>query len=318
MSPFSEGPRFNNTGDYFGKWPIVLTANRRGALPRSLKNIIGVDHAVVVVNDLDGAAQNWKRLGFTISPRGTHSAKMGTGNYTIMLGEDYMELLGVLGETEHNAPTRAFLARTGGGIERIAFTTPDAAAGAEEIRAHGYAPLGPTDFERPVTLPDGRHSAAKFATFQWPVDETPGGVRLFACQHKTREIVWIPELQRHANTAKHIERILMASPDPKADAEHLSRMTDLPAREQHDGSWLVPSGPRRADFVFLTRDGLGRHYPNVPISGLPERGGIGLVLAVGDLASAQRALGTSAVQSGEALVVPPAAANNAMLAFVAG
>ena len=37
----------------------------------SLKNITGVDHAVVVVNDLDGAAQNWKRLGFTLSPRGT-------------------------------------------------------------------------------------------------------------------------------------------------------------------------------------------------------------------------------------------------------
>ena len=62
----------------------------------SLKNIIGVDHAVVVVGDLDGAAQNWKRLGFTLSPRGTHSAQMGTGNYTIMLGEDYLELLGVL------------------------------------------------------------------------------------------------------------------------------------------------------------------------------------------------------------------------------
>ena len=48
---------------------------------------------------------------------------MGTGNYTIMLGEDYMELLGVLAATEHNAPTRHYLEQTGGGIERIAFTT---------------------------------------------------------------------------------------------------------------------------------------------------------------------------------------------------
>ena len=91
----------------------------------ALKNVIGIDHAVVVVRDLDNAAENWKRLGFTVSPRGTHSAKMGSGNYTIMLDPDYMELLGVLVETEHNAPTRAFLGKRGEGIERIAFTAVD-------------------------------------------------------------------------------------------------------------------------------------------------------------------------------------------------
>ena len=106
----------------------------------ALKNIIGIDHAVVMVADLDKAAANWKRLGFTVSPRGTHSAKMGSGNYTIMLDPDYIELLGVLAETEHNAPARAFLARRGEGIERIAFTAIDSAAGAEEIRARGYEP----------------------------------------------------------------------------------------------------------------------------------------------------------------------------------
>jgi hypothetical protein len=282
-----------------------------------LENIIGVDHAVVVARDLDGAAENWKRLGFTISPRGTHSARMGTGNYTIMFGEDYLELLGVLGVTEHNAPTRAFLSRTGGGIERVAFTTPDAAEGAREIQAHGYPPIGPTDFERPVTMPDGRHSAAKFSTFHWPLDQAPGGVRLFACQHKTRDTVWISELQQHANTARRIAQVMIVSPDPKADAEHLSRMIDLPARNEADAGWLVPSGSGRADFVFLTRDALGRRYPQAPLASLPERGGAGLVLAVEDLAKAQHATGTAGVRSGDALVVPPASANNAMLVFVA-
>ena len=112
----------------------------------ALKNVIGIDHAVVMVRDLDKAAENWKRLGFTVSPRGTHSAKMGSGNYTIMLDPDYMELLGVLVETEHNAPTRAFLGKRGEGIERIAFTAVDSAAGAEEIRARGYAARRPDRF----------------------------------------------------------------------------------------------------------------------------------------------------------------------------
>src|ERR1700736_7007162 len=103
----------------------------RGHKTVALKNVIGVDHAVVVVRDLDQAAENWKRLGFTVSPRGTHSAKLGSGNTTIMLGSDYIELLGILVETEHNAPTRAFLARGGEGIERIAFTAIDSADAAE-------------------------------------------------------------------------------------------------------------------------------------------------------------------------------------------
>jgi hypothetical protein len=282
----------------------------------ALKNIIGFDHAVVAVRDLDSAAENWKRLGFTVSPRGTHSAKMGTGNYTVMLGEDYFELLGVLTETEHNAPERAFLARTGGGVGRVAFTTLDAAAGAEEIRARGYAPIGPTDFERPVTLPDGRQSAAKFRTFHWPVDEAPGGLRLFACQHKTRDTVWIPELQKHANTARSIERVIVVSPEPKKDAEHLAHMIDGEVRGQPDGVFVVPSGSDRAEFAFLTRDSLARQYAGVSMAGLPERGGAGLVLVVDDLDAAQRAAGAAAVKSGAAVVVPPANGNGALLAFV--
>jgi hypothetical protein len=284
----------------------------------TLKNIIGIDHAVVVVKDLDGAVANWKRLGFTISPRGTHSAKMGSGNYTIMLGDDYMELLGVLAETEHNAPSRAFLARTGGGIERIAFTTLDAAAGSEEIRARGYEPLGPTDFERPVTMPDGTLSAAKFRTFQWPVDEAPGGVRLFACQHKTRETVWIPELQKHANSARAIKRAIIVSLDPQADAQHLARMIDGKVESGSDGAFRVPSGSDRADFAFMTRDRLAGQYPGVSLAGLPERGGAALVLEAGDLAAAEKSLGRAGVKSGAAIVVPPADANGVMLAFVAG
>jgi len=281
-----------------------------------MKNIVGIDHAVVVVGDLDGAAANWKRLGFTISPRGTHSAKMGTGNYTIMLGDDYIELLGILDETEHNAPSRAFLARTGGGIERIAFTTLDAADGAEQMRARGYAPLGPTDFERPVTMPDGSQREARFRTFQWPVDETPGGIRLFACQHKTRETVWIPELQQHANSATSIARVMIVSPEPKMDADHLARMIDGEVRSQPDGSFLVPSGPDRADFALMTRDLLGRQYPGVSPADLPERGGAGLVLVVNDLAAARQTAGAAAVSIGAAVVVPPAAGNGVLLAFV--
>ena len=281
----------------------------------ALKNVIGIDHAVVMVKDLDKAADNYRRLGFTLSPRGTHSAHMGSGNYTIMFDPDYMELLGVLTPTEHNAPARSFLEKRGEGIERIAFTAVDSAAGAEEIRARGYAPIGPTDFERPVTMPDGTLSAAKFRTFQWPTAEAPGGVRLFACQHKTRETVWIPELMKHANGAKRLKQVLIVTPEPSSDAAHLSRMIDIAGQSEPDGGVAVPSGGDRADFVFLTRDQLGKRHPEVSLAGLPERGGAGLVIAA-DIVSAKKALGATGVRSGGGICVPPAAGNGTLLAFV--
>jgi hypothetical protein len=282
----------------------------------TLKNVIGIDHAVVVVRDLDKAAETWKRLGFTVSPRGTHSAKMGSGNNTIMLDSDYIELLGVLVETEHNTPTRAFLAKRGEGIERIAFTAVDSAAGAEEIRARGYEPVGPTDFERPVTMPDGSLSAAKFRIFQWPIAEAPAGLRIFACQHKTRETVWIPELMKHANGAKRLKQVLVVSQEVDKDAAHLARMIDRDVRAETDGAVAVPSGSDRADFIFLTKDQLSRRYPAVPLAGLPERGGAGLVLATSDLAAAEKAIGSAGIRSGDGVCVAPAAANGALLAFV--
>jgi hypothetical protein len=280
----------------------------------TLKNIVGIDHAVVIVRELDQAAQNWKRLGFTISPRGTHSEQMGTGNTTIMLDPDYIELLGVLAPTEHNAPTRALLQKREG-IERVAFTTLDAAAGAEEIRSRGAMPIGPTDFERPVTMPDGTLSAAKFRTFHWPVAEAPAGMRIFACQHKTRETVWIAELMRHANGARRLKQVLLVAPEPAKEAAHLAQLIDGQTRSEADGAITVPSGGDRADFVFMSREQLARRYPNVPLAGLPERGAAGLVIAA-DLGKAENALGAAAVRSGQSLCVPPATANGTLLAFV--
>ena len=279
-----------------------------------LKNVIGIDHAVVMVRDLDHAAETWKRLGFTLSPRGTHSAHMGTGNYTMMLDPDYLELLGVLAPTEHNAPARTMLEKHEG-IERVVFTAVDSAAGADEIRARGYAPIGPTDFERPVTMPDGTKSAAKFRTCQWPVKEAPAGMRIFACQHKTREMVWIPELMRHANGAKRLREVLLVAPEPAKEAAHLSKMIDRETHTETDGAIAVPSGSDRADFVFMTKEQLGRRYPGVSLAGLADRGAAGLVIAA-DPSAAEKALGANGVRSGQSICVAPAKANGTLLAFV--
>jgi hypothetical protein len=140
-------------------------------------------------------------------------------------------------------------------------------------------------------------------------------VRIFACQHKTRETVWIPELMQHANGAKRLKQVVIVSPDPAKEAAHMSRLIDRDVRNEADGAVAVPSGGDRADFVFLTKEQLGKRYPGVSLVVLPERGCAGIVIAA-DLAAAEKALGATGVRSAGGVVVPPAAGNGTLLAFV--
>jgi catechol 2,3-dioxygenase-like lactoylglutathione lyase family enzyme len=280
-----------------------------------LKHILGADHVVVTVRDLDTAAAQWRRLGFTLSPRGTHSPQMGSGNYTIMFREDYLELLGVLHDTEQNKPTRDFL-KNREGIERTAFTTDDAAAGAAELEARGLKPLGPVHFGRPVDLPSGGKGEAKFNVFRWPLNENPGGMRIFACQHLTRNTVWIPELQKHVNNASRIVAIEILSPDPKAAAEHMSRLIDEPVSSAN-GAWRVRSGGKRADFLFYNAAGFAQRYPAAARAGDAPEGAAALVVGTTDLAAAAKALGPAGIAHDGMVSVPARAANGTIVSFVA-
>jgi catechol 2,3-dioxygenase-like lactoylglutathione lyase family enzyme len=280
----------------------------------SLKHILGLDHVVVTVRDLDASARHWERLGFTVSPRGTHSPILGTGNYTIMFGEDYLELLGILTETEQNKPTRDYLAKREG-LERAAFTTDDAAAGAAELKSRGLEALGPVHFGRPVDLPNGGTGEARFNVFRWPLDQNPGGLRIFACQHLTRETVWIPELQSHANGATRIDRVEVLAADPKAAAEHLSRLIDEPATAVGD-AWSVPSGGKRADFLFYDAASFAKRYPEAVRAGAADGGATAIVLATSDLDRAAKALGALAVTHDKAVSAPANAGSGVIVSFV--
>ncbi len=305
FAPRDESGRMQGDADISSKVETTLMA---------IETLAGLDHVVIVVRDLAAAAGRWRRLGFTVSPQGTHSAHMGTGNHTMMLGEDYLELLGVLTPTERNAPTRALLEKREG-IERAAFTTLDAARGVAALKARGLAATGPIDFSRPVDLPDGRQTEARFQTFLWPLDDRPGGMRIFACQHYTRDAVWLPNLTSHANTARRIKRIELVSQDPAAAAAHMSRLIDQPVQVK-DNVHRVESGGGRASFVFVSRLDLAARHPGIDTSVLADDCAAALVLGVEDLDAAERAVsGTGARRAADRVTVPPQDANGVILIF---
>lgn len=282
-----------------------------------LSQVIGLDHVVVAVRDLDAAARTWGGLGFTISPRGLHSAHLGSGNYTIMFGPDYVELLGIVTPTEYNAGTRTFLDQREG-LERSAFTAVDATKGVAELKSKGIAATGPIDFSRPVDLPNGGKSEARFSTMYWPQDENPAGMRIFACQHLTRDAVWIPELQVHKNMARRIDRVEIVSVDPKATAAHMARLIDQPVVAAVDG-FRVASGSARGAFEFVTDAALRARYPGLDIGMLPVEGAVSLCLRVEDDVAALAAAGPLAKRVAPGRVaIPPSAATGVLIELATG
>jgi hypothetical protein len=278
----------------------------------SLKHIFGLDHVFLAVRNLETAAAGWRRLGFTVSPYGAHSAHLGSANHTIVLEDDYIELLGIVAETEHSRPVIDFL-KNREGVARVAFTTDDAVGGVAELRGRGIAPIGPVSFSRPVELPDGGRTEARFTVFRWPLDEKPGGVQIFACQHFTREAVWIPALQEHANGATGIVRVEYLVRDPKAAAAHMARLIDEPAAETADGH-VVRSGGKRATFLFQDAATFARRYPEAVRAGIAPDGVAAVVLATRDVARARAVAG--AVTHGDGAVIPASLANGTVLSFV--
>ena len=170
------------------------------------RHIVGLDHAVILVRDLDRAFETYERLGFTLTPRGHHS--LGSQNHCIMLGRDYLELMALPAAPPPAFSYYAEFLSSGEGVGALALATDNAAAARAELTDAGISAEEPLALSRPVA----ELGEALFTLVQLSTDETPG-FRTFLCQHHTREIVWRPEYQRHANSAGAIRSVTIATPD---------------------------------------------------------------------------------------------------------
>ncbi|MEP3333211.1 VOC family protein [Sedimentitalea sp.] len=278
----------------------------------------GVDHCFALVDDLDAAAAQYEALGFTLSPRGTHSAIRGTANYTIMFPNDYFELLGILTPTELNAPRREVLAAKGQGLHAIAcrIDTADAAAAALEEIGIATKMLG--SFSRPVDLPDGSEGVASFSTVAFTPEETPRGT-VFMCEHRSRDTVWVPELLTHANTACGLGAILALSESPEQEAPRFARLWAEGSVSMRDGLSIVHTGPNSAPLILATADQQGAYYEGLDLSGTTRGAFTALRVKVRDLAAVRTCLdaaGIEPVETPAGLAVGPEYAAGVLVEFV--
>lgn len=283
----------------------------------------GVDHVFLLTADLDGSADKWRRLGFTLSPRGTHSPEKGTANYTIIFERDYFELLGIIADTPTNLHQREMIARDGDGLRAIACRVDDATAAREALAERGIVAEPTTEFSRPLPLPDGSTGEAAFAVAHFGKKEIPAGF-MFMCQHKTPGMVWRPELQSHANGARALAEIVVVSDDPGQAAKRYARLFATGQVTQAQEGNLVATGPDSAAILCLAPATAAARWSAEALAATPSSGFAAMRVAVRDLERARAAVtdGGVAIQEGvhngvEGFWIAPADTQGVILEFVA-
>ena len=275
--------------------------------------IAGIDHVIIGVRDLEQARLAWRRLGFTLSPRGRHVGR-GTANYCIMFPSDYVELLGVVDPNDFVQRLDGFLAR-GEGPMAAAFalsTSP------EESRAaflrRGLHPSEPRPLGRRLDLPAGAVTA-RFSLMSLPPHETPG-LDCFICSHLTPELMRRPEWLRHPNGVVGLTGIHVLVENTAALLEPYDRLFGIQQVTTTDAVACIGVGSHR--IVFSTPDDFLAMHPALDLNpGVPLPGIVALELSVESIENTANYLTDQQVPFDEmpasALTVGPKEANGAIL-----
>jgi hypothetical protein len=280
-----------------------------------LEGLTGIDHSLVGVRDLEAARARWQSLGFTLTPRGRHIG-WGTANYCIMFETGYVELLGIVDPAQFTNNLDKFLAEREG-LMGLAFAAGDARVLAEALASRGFHPDGPKDLKRALELPEGDALPA-FKLVFLPPDELPD-LRGFFCQHLSPEIVRRPEWLVHANGARRLVGLTVASDRPGDLATAYGRLFGAEAVQRRGDGVDIDTGGGRLSFV--TAKALQARFRQIELEVNARPWMAVQTIAVDDLrrlAEVLRENGHDPVAGGGGMLLEPDAANGCVLEFVRG
>lgn len=269
-----------------------------------------IDHVVVNVRDrLDEAVETYRRLGFTMTPRGYHT--LGSMNHLAIFGTDYLELIAA----QQGDARRTDILDWPFGLNGLVFGTEESTAVYAALDAVGLPVEPPLEFSRPVALPAGPRDA-KFRTVQLKPGVVEAG-RVYFCHHFTRDLVWRDEWRHHANGVTGVIGVTIAAEDPAALGAIFARMFGSDAVQKGAAGCSLAVGLSRVDIVPPTA--LGTEFGTAA----PDGGGRSQFMAALSLrtrsldsaAAALQAGGVAARREPERIVVSAADAFGVTLEF---
>lgn len=182
-----------------------------------------LDHVSHFVMDLAAAAHALEALGFTVtepSAQSTQHGPAGTANICVMLESGYLEFLAPTADTPNAQRLRAAM-QCYAGVHLACFGTPAAEDEHARLGWHGFDPLPLVHLERPVSL-QGENRSARFKVVRVPPERMPEG-RIQFVEQLTPELLWQPQLAKHANRVRKLACALVVADDPIAAAARWAR-----------------------------------------------------------------------------------------------
>jgi hypothetical protein len=220
----------------------------------AMANGRSIDHIVLAVGRLEDAARRYEALGFMLTPRAEHDARMGTSNRLAQFAaRNFIELLeadrpATLAPHDFSASpsrfsfgahNRDFAARRDG-LSMLILSSRDSTADAAAFARSGIGAYAPFEFERQAALPDGRTVTVAFGLAFAACPEMPQ-IAFAACHHKTPEHLWNPTYQAHPNGARGIAAVYLVAEQPERHRHFLTTLIGAPA-EDVTGGFRVPCG----------------------------------------------------------------------------
>ena len=182
--------------------------------------ISGLDHLVILANDLDQATRDYGRLGFKVTPGGEHADGL-TRNVLITFRDgSYLEIVAFLdpGDPRDNVWGWRRFAATGGLIDHC-LASDDLASDVQRMREAGFRVEGPDDGGR--RLPDGEEIRWRSARIR-----QDGWLLPFLIEDLTPRASRVPagKAADHSNGATGVSTLEIPAPDPREAARSYARL----------------------------------------------------------------------------------------------
>jgi len=199
--------------------------------------ILGIDHVVILVEDLDAAQADYARLGFTVVPGGAHAGGLTQNALIAFADGSYLELLAFTPPGGAGAPpaglsalTRTWhgRARSGEGLLDFALLPEAIAADIAAAQARGLTLEGPLPGGR--RRPDGQEVA-------WQLALPPAADLPFLCGDVTPRDLRVPPGpdRQQANGGQGVAGMFVASPDVATSRARYAALLGPAAPQTADG-----------------------------------------------------------------------------------
>lgn len=167
--------------------------------------MIELDHLVLPVESLDGAAAALADAGFVVTPEAEHP--FGTANRLVVFERVYVELVAVadaarVPESGFARDVAQHLDSRHSGFSHFACRASSIGDAGSAVREAGLEAGEPMWFSRPAPRADGSELTASFSLL--PISGHP---HQFFCVHHTPEAVWFRPHLAHPNGARRVEEV---------------------------------------------------------------------------------------------------------------